>query len=148
MMFRHAVFKPLTDANAYTEDELALASQYCMEGWCVGSTAARTALNTIRESHRTRPLQAYDMHGALIPPSEYVQKLRGAVVVVRFNVATYVFGQVPKHRHRFVGDVTYIRVLVPPTAPSAPVSPRKRNVHARDPFAALLESPKKAARYY
>ncbi|OCH83900.1 hypothetical protein OBBRIDRAFT_799538, partial [Obba rivulosa] len=122
MMFRHVVFEPLTDTNAYMEDELALVSQYRMEGWRVGSTAARTALNTIREFHRTRPLQAYDMHGALIPPSEYVQKLRRAVVVVRFNVAVYVFGQVPKHRHRFVGDVMYIHVLVPPTAPSAPVS--------------------------
>ncbi|OCH88605.1 hypothetical protein OBBRIDRAFT_795075, partial [Obba rivulosa] len=97
MMFRHAVFEPLTDANAYMEDELALVSQYCIEGW-----------------------HAYDMHGALIPPSEYVQKLRGAVVVVCFNVAVYVFGQVPKHRHRFIGDIMYIHVLVPPTAPSAP----------------------------
>ncbi|OCH84914.1 hypothetical protein OBBRIDRAFT_798669 [Obba rivulosa] len=92
MMFRHAVFEPLTYTNVYTEDELALASQYHMKGWHVGSTAARIALNTIHKSHCTQSLQAYDMHGALIPPSEYVQKLCGAVVVVCFNVATYVFG--------------------------------------------------------
>ncbi|OCH83984.1 hypothetical protein OBBRIDRAFT_840050 [Obba rivulosa] len=136
--FRHVVFEPLTEENAYTEEELKLPAQYRTEAWPVDSTAARTALNSIKDTHRTRALQAYDMHGALIPPSEYMKMLRGAVCLVRFNVASYLFGQVPKHRHTFVADVTYMRVLVPPTAPSVPVSPRKRGVHARDPFAALL----------
>lgn len=117
-----------------------------MEGWPVTSAVARTAINAIRDTHRPRPLQAYNMHGVLIPPSEYARRLGGAVAIVRFNVTAYAFGTVPKHRNTFVGDLTYVRVLVPP-APVGPVSPRKKNVHARDPFAALLGSPRKAARY-
>ncbi|EMD35467.1 hypothetical protein CERSUDRAFT_75057 [Gelatoporia subvermispora B] len=146
LMFRHVLFEPLTEANTYSEQELALPPVYRTEGWPVVSPTSQAALQAIRDTHRTRPLQAYDMHGALIPPGEYMSKLRGAVAVVRFNMAAYVFGQVPKHRHTFVGDVTYIRVLVPPTAPSVPVSPWKRNVHARDPFSDLLRSPRKMAR--
>ncbi|EMD30832.1 hypothetical protein CERSUDRAFT_100948 [Gelatoporia subvermispora B] len=123
--FRHVVFEPLTDDNAYTPEELALPAQYRTEAWPVESTVTRTARDAIKDTHRTRALQAYDMHGALIPPANYMKMLRGAVCLVRFNVAAYLFGQVPKHRHTFVADVTYMRVLMPPTAPSVPVSPRK-----------------------
>ena len=121
---------------------------YRVEGWPVSSTAARTALNALKDTHRTRPLQAYDMHGALIAPYDYMKRLRGAVCVVRFSLAAYLFGQVPKHRHTFVADVTYMRVLVPPTAPSVPSSPRKSRVHARDPFNDVIESPRKKSRFF
>ncbi|OCH84310.1 hypothetical protein OBBRIDRAFT_891875 [Obba rivulosa] len=61
IQFRHAIFEPLTEDNAYTPEELTLPAQYRIEGWPVSTTAARTALNGMHETHRTRPLQAYDM---------------------------------------------------------------------------------------
>ncbi|OCH86571.1 hypothetical protein OBBRIDRAFT_806695 [Obba rivulosa] len=144
--FRHAVFERLNDENGYTEDDMKMPAMYRMDGWPVSSREARLALQDIRDTHRPRPLPAYDMHGALIPPTDYTKMLRGALAIVRFNVVAYTFGKPPKHRQTFCADVTYVRVLVPPTAPSLPVSPRKRRVHARDPFAALLEVPNKTPR--
>ncbi|OCH88803.1 hypothetical protein OBBRIDRAFT_836312 [Obba rivulosa] len=146
IQFRHAVFERLTDENGYTDDKLKMPAEFRMEGWPVSSMQARNVLREIKDTHRTRALPVYDMHGVPIPPLAYTKMLRGALVVVRFNMVAYTFGKIPKHRQTFCADVTYIRVLVPPTAPSVPVSPRKRVMYPRDPFAALLESPTKAPR--
>ncbi|OCH93423.1 hypothetical protein OBBRIDRAFT_859612 [Obba rivulosa] len=93
IQFRHAIFEPLTEGNAYTAEELALPREVRIEGWPVSTAAVRTALNSMRRH------TVYDMHGVLIPPSEYMTRLRGAVTIVRFNLAAYTFGQLPDHRH-------------------------------------------------
>ena len=97
------------------------------------------------ETHSVNPVPAYDMHGILIPPTLYRNRLSGATVELHFEVTHWAMkGRNGKaSSDTYVADIVAIRVLVPPK-PTL-VTPRKRKIYDRmDPFAS--PSPRKKAR--
>ncbi len=106
-----------------------------MAGWPTYSPQAAEALAQLQNSHVVRPLPAYDLRGNLIPPSRYVQELRGATVLVSFSATTYNIGEKTLNgrevmRTNICLDVDYMRVLIAPPQ----FSPKKRTtVYLTDP---------------
>jgi hypothetical protein len=112
-----------------------------IENWPAQSEAAQTELQAMVDSHQINPIPAYDMHGHLIHPMFYRNRLLGAVVELHFELTHW--SMKGKNDEpgcdTYTADVVAIRVLVPPK-PTL-VTPRKRKVyHRMDP----LESPSPA----
>ncbi|KAJ3535033.1 hypothetical protein NMY22_g6664 [Coprinellus aureogranulatus] len=85
--------------------------QFRIENWPANWPAEREELNKIVRSHVVVPLPAKDMDGNLIHPSQYEEKLKGAIVRVGFVLNHYYpLGGY----HRFTADIHEIQVLQPP----------------------------------
>jgi hypothetical protein len=69
-------------------------------------------LDEIKSSHKIHRLPAYDIHGHLIQPMEYEEKLAGAIARVCFTLVHFTI----KQRHIFNAVVRDITVVRPPTS--------------------------------
>ncbi|KAL1947153.1 hypothetical protein VTO73DRAFT_14114 [Trametes versicolor] len=117
---RHAVFESVsTEGNA---EDAPLGEQFSIAKWPTSTTVTQAALQSIKESHRTRPLPAFDVNGVLIEPKSYVEKLRGATVLAKFNILHYNIGtsrtgqrgNAREIKDVFCLDVEYLRVIIAP----------------------------------
>ena len=68
-------------------------------------------LDAIKASHIVQPLPAFDIGGYRIHPSDYEEKLAGAIACVYFTIVHFLF----KQKHVFKAVVRDITVLCPPT---------------------------------
>ena len=62
-----------------------------MANWPVSSPSAKKELASMQGTHNVVPLPAYDSEGNLISPREYRSKLKGALVVMRFDLTHWSF---------------------------------------------------------
>jgi hypothetical protein len=98
--------------------------------WPVKYPAAQEALHNMDSTHRVNPMAAYDIHGSLIPPTQYASVLTGAVV--RASVTMSHWHIAKDSRDTYTADVLSLRVIVPApvlapkVTPSSSTSPRKR----------------------
>lgn len=116
-----------------------------IENWPVTTDAAREELLTMLQTHSVNPVPAYDMHGYLIDPLSYRNRLAGAIVELHFELSHWSMkGRAGEAScDTYAADIVVIRVLVPPR-PTL-VTPRKRKVFDKlDPFAS--PSPRKKPR--
>lgn len=73
-------------------------------------------LDAIKLSHTVFPIPAYDIKGALISPSDYEEKLGGAIAHVCFSIVHFFIRQ----RHIYNAIIRDITVMRPPTTIMAP----------------------------
>lgn len=99
-------------------------------------------------THEPVPILAFDADNVFIRPQDWVSKLHGAEVLVKFNVIHQWFGRVSApgtKKDNYYADIAEIRVLRPPRPP--PTSPRKRPFRDQatpvSPSNAAGRSPKK-----
>lgn len=83
---------------------------FSIENWPVGS-ANNVHLDAIKASHVVDPLPVFDVNGHHIDPSEYEEKLAGAITWVCFSIMHFLI----KQKHIFNAVVCDITVLHPPT---------------------------------
>lgn len=69
-------------------------------------------LDDLKSTHNVRQLPAYDIRGNLINPSEYEEKLAGAIARVCFTLVHFTI----KQKHVFNALVKDITILRPPTS--------------------------------
>lgn len=81
-----------------------------MDNWPVTATN-ETYLDTIKLTHDVHQIPAYDVKGNLIHPSEYENKLAGAIARICFSIVHYDI----KQKHVFNAVVRDITILRPPT---------------------------------
>ena len=108
----------------------SLDNAFDLADWPVTSEAAKNALQEMKSSHACQPLPAFDMHGNLIPPSDYEQALRGAVAHVRFSLCKYSWRTGDSYRDPVVADIEMLRVITPPRPRSRVAATRKRGLRA------------------
>lgn len=87
----------------------------------------------MKDTHDVNILPAYDVHGDLIPPASYADKLSGATCAIQFRVSHWPISK--KTEDTFVGDIEKIEVLVEPVV----IAAGKRKL-------ALTSSPSKRAK--
>ena len=124
--------------------------EYTIAQWPTYYDEAEVALKSLVDTHRVNYLEAYDMHGKLLWPSQYRKYLQGALVQIHFTLTHWSIGGKPAKDGRpgrvatdtYVADIFSMRVLVPPADYGQPVTPRKRKFHKSDPMT-LDISPKK-----
>jgi hypothetical protein len=104
---------------------------FSIENWPTSNTTASQALSELETTHRVIPIPAYDMHGALIWPSQYPKFLQNAVAEFRFTLTHWSIGGKDGGVDAYTADIVDILVLIPP--PPTVVSPRKRKVAAHHP---------------
>lgn len=108
-----------------------IREKFAIANWPTSSAITTAALQAIKNSHRTRPLPAFDTDGLLIEPRKYIEKLRGATVLAKFSMMHYAIGERKAGQRGsarpvkdvYCFDVEYLRVIIPP-APM-PVAKRK-----------------------
>ena len=84
---------------------------YTIDNWPV-SPPNEVYLDAIKMSHAVQPLEAYDCTGDFIHPSEYEEKLAGAIVHVCFLFVHFLI----KQKHVFnalARDITILRPTTP-----------------------------------
>ncbi len=113
----------------------ALPPEFNILHWPTYSTEAADALAGIVDSHTAQPLPAYDIRGDLIPPTNYSTSLRGATVLLSYNILHYSISEKRNNgtetaKQQICLDVDYIRVLIPPPHNS---TAKRTAVHLTDP---------------
>jgi hypothetical protein len=98
--------------------------EYTINNWPVSSSNV-SYLEEIQDSHNVRRLPAYDIHGRLIQPSQYEEKLAGAIARVCFTLVHFSI----KQKHIFNAVVRDITVVRPPTAIVSSSSSLKELLH-------------------
>lgn len=89
--------------------------EYTAAEWPVTHEATREELEVLMETHRIRPIPAWDENQDFIKPELYRRCLEEAIVEVHFTLAHWAIAGkrgVPGS-DAFVGEVDMIRVLVP-----------------------------------
>ena len=84
--------------------------EYTIHNWPV-PVANEPYLDEIKSSHDVQEIPAYDIRNNLIHPTEYEEKLGGAIARVCFSIAHYTV----KQKHIFNALVRDITVLRAPT---------------------------------
>ncbi|KAF7362487.1 hypothetical protein MVEN_00596400 [Mycena venus] len=120
---RHVVFeeKDLTDGNEE-------GNAFQLRDWPAKSLAAQNALESMDSTHRVNPIRTYDIGGNLIPPSQYMSTLQGAVVRVEITISHW--GISKGSRDAYAADIDTLRVIVPAPlnfASGSAKSPHKKN---------------------
>jgi hypothetical protein len=134
--FRHVLFMPCTSESLDEKDEItsytADKPEFKIQNWPTVSGEAKWALQSMHDTHRVRPLPAYDLDGDLIPPSQYKAQLEGATVRVYFILRHWSINarQGAQASDAYVADVMSMRVLVLPRRHA----PLNRRLFARDPM--------------
>lgn len=97
-----------------------------MANWPVFSPSARKELESMQGTHCVIPLPAYDIDGNLISPREYRAKLKGALVVMRFDLTHWTISakQGRPATDTFVANIRRIDIL----EESVPVSTIAKHV--------------------
>ena len=83
---------------------------FTIDNWPV-SSSNDCHLDAIKASHVVQPLPAFDVRGYRIHPSEYEEKLAGAITRVCFSIVHFLI----KQKHVYNAVVHDITVLRPPT---------------------------------
>ncbi|KAK6974454.1 hypothetical protein R3P38DRAFT_3335806 [Favolaschia claudopus] len=122
---RHIVFEPKEEDDG---DEL-----FVLQDWPVKNAAAKEALEGMENSHQVIPIRAYDVDGDLIPPTNYMSKLSGAVVRATLTLSHWKIGR--DKRDTYTADIESLWVLVPASVagsrrlPGTSPSPKKKARH-------------------
>lgn len=87
-----------------------LTTEYNIHNWPV-PYANECHLASIKDTHDVEPLPAYDIKGNRIRPTDYEDKLAGAVARVCFSIVHYII----KEKHIYNALVKDITVVRPPT---------------------------------
>ena len=98
--------------------------EFNMKNWPV-SPANEVYLDEIKSSHDVQQLDAYDVKSELIHPSDYEEKLAGAIARVCFSILHFTI----KEKHVFTTRVKDITVLRPPI--SIPTTSLKHVLHSK-----------------
>ncbi|KAJ7240272.1 hypothetical protein C8J57DRAFT_1371921 [Mycena rebaudengoi] len=121
---RHVLFER-TDAEAGKRSQSLVAAFFqcqltyspdpkevkAMENWPVQSDQARAQVNKIKNTHRVLPLCACDRDNKVIPPEEYRETLRGAVVRARVSLKHWPIEGTEGGRDVYTADIEHLRVL-------------------------------------
>jgi hypothetical protein len=94
-------------SSSYTK---SLSLEYTIHDWPV-SEANEVHLDAIKASHDVQQLPTYDVKNNLIHPSDYEEKIAGAIARVCFSIIHFNI----KQRHIFNAIVKDITILRPPT---------------------------------
>ena len=84
--------------------------EYTINNWPV-SPANNIALEDIKSSHDVQQIPAYDIHGNLISPSDYEEKLAGAIAHICLSINHFLI----KPKHVFNTAVKDITIMRPPS---------------------------------
>ena len=87
----------------------------------------------MQNTHRVLPLNAYDINGDLIPPTDYKSKIQGALVRLEFSMMHWTIWKGKKATDTFVANIVSLQVLDEPK-PLLKLSPSKGLVRNRDPL--------------
>ncbi|KZS97624.1 hypothetical protein SISNIDRAFT_462651 [Sistotremastrum niveocremeum HHB9708] len=109
LYFRHNWFEELNVADPYFKPNTEV---YDIFNWPTPTAVAADHIIPLRETHRTRPLRAWDIEGQPIPPEDYVRKLPGAMVRITFTLVRNAF----RGRDVFSFDIVEMEVLREPVA--------------------------------
>ena len=102
--------KEKKDAPQLDENKDVQIEDYTIEDWPTNASN-EPYLDTIKSSHDVRPIPAYDVKGTLIPPTQYEEKLAGAIVRVCFTITHFIIRQ----KHIYNAIVCNITIMRPPT---------------------------------
>jgi len=104
-----------------------LPKQFTIAGWPTYYDSVKAALTLMEKTHCVNYLQAFDMHGRLIQPSEYRKVLQGTLIQMHFTMTHwYIRPKGQQHMSDvFVADIYSMCVFTPPKA-IGPVTHRKR----------------------
>jgi len=121
-----------------------LGPAFELENWPAHSDAAQSELEKLKEmqTHDPVPFPAYDMHGDIIHPKMYRNRLQGALVEIHFNLKHWYIGKEGNAANVFAADIYIVRVISPPPS-MTPVSPWKHRILALDPLSPAEFSPRK-----
>jgi len=134
---RHVLFEPGTSESLDTDErnsDTAVMPEYKIQNWPTISGEAKWALESMHDTHRVLPLQAYSLHGDLIPPSQYQTQLKGATVQVHFILRHWSIAARygAPGSDTYVADVISMRILVPPKPQTRRAV--RRQLFRRDPM--------------
>jgi hypothetical protein len=107
-----------------------------IENWPITTDAAHEELAIMFQTHSVNPVPAYNMHGHLIHPLSYRNRLAGAIVELHIELSHWSMkGRTGEPScDTYAADIVAIHVLVPPKP--ILVTPRKWKVFDKlDPFA-------------
>lgn len=141
LRIRHALFEAMDPENPDPADG-DLPFEFTIAGWPAthDSEECKKQLEQMvkKRTHTVVPLPAYNREGELIPPREYAEQLKDALVVVHFTFSHWTIGRTDDKdaSDSYACDIVNIRVLAPPrpAIPATPKTPVKRYM-MRDPFA-------------
>ena len=85
------------------------------------------------DTHVVVPLNAYDLKGNIIHPTDYKTKLRNALVRIEFTMKHWVIWKKKTGTDTFVADILSLRILEDPK-PITLLSPKKDRARLRDPL--------------
>jgi hypothetical protein len=85
------------------------------------------------DTHAVIPLNAYNIQGNIIHPSDYKTKLRNALVRIEFTMKHWVIWKKKAGTDMFIADILSLQILEDPK-PIAQFSPKKSHAHLRDPL--------------
>ncbi|KAK6996625.1 hypothetical protein R3P38DRAFT_3221693 [Favolaschia claudopus] len=114
---RHCVFQT-KDEDAYEDSDL--------KKWPVKNHEAGIALQSMRNTHVVNELPAYDIHRHLIPPSEHMKALGGAIVRVAISLRHWSIDKQAKDV--YTADIVSLSVI------GSASGPKKRRAPAFDPW--------------
>lgn len=103
--------------------------------WPTSTPEAAEALEVAAETHRVKPLPAYDLNGVLIEPQYYTKRLDGATVILRFELTHHLIGRGKEKPpvDTFSARVVQIRIILPPPG-AAPATPQKKKLLPHDTY--------------
>ena len=102
--------------------------------WPTSTPEAAEALAVAAESYCVCPLPAYDQNANLLEPQDYMKRLDGANVIIRFELSHYLIRgkKDGPATDIFSARVVQVRIILPP--PGTPATPRKKKILPRDNY--------------